>query len=89
MAGGNVKKGATFGATDDFSVRAAGARFRCRDVHATLLHLMGLERGPADVPARGAVQEADGYWGAGDPGGAGLGAATDRAAGRADAWLRL
>ncbi|MCX6605287.1 MAG: DUF1501 domain-containing protein [Acidobacteria bacterium] len=44
MAGGNVKAGATFGATDDFSVRAEGAPVPVRDVHATLLHLMGLEQ---------------------------------------------
>lgn len=44
MAGGNVKRGATFGETDDLSVRAAGDPIPLRDVHATLLHLMGLDQ---------------------------------------------
>lgn len=44
MAGGNVKRGATFGETDDLSVRAAGEPIPLRDVHATLLHLLGLEQ---------------------------------------------
>ena len=44
MAGGDVKPGATFGDTDEFSVRAAGEEIPVRDVHATLLHLMGLDQ---------------------------------------------
>ena len=44
MAGGNIKPGASFGETDDFSVRAAGEEVPLRDVHATLLHLMGLDQ---------------------------------------------
>jgi len=44
MAGGEVKPGTTFGATDDFSVRAADDEVPVRDVHATLLHLMGLDQ---------------------------------------------
>lgn len=44
MAGGDVKPGASFGETDDFSVRAAGEEIPLRDVHATLLHLLGLDQ---------------------------------------------
>ena len=44
MAGGDIKPGATFGETDDFSVRAAGEEIPLRDVHATLLHLLGLNQ---------------------------------------------
>jgi hypothetical protein len=44
MAGGDVKGGSTFGATDDFSVRAAEEEIPIRDVHATLLHLLGLDQ---------------------------------------------
>lgn len=44
MAGGDVKPGTTFGETDDFSVRAAGDEVPLRDVHATLLQLMGLNQ---------------------------------------------
>ncbi|MDG1892566.1 MAG: DUF1501 domain-containing protein [Verrucomicrobiota bacterium] len=43
MAGGNVKRGATVGATDAFSLRSMGAPIHVRDVHATILQLMGLE----------------------------------------------
>jgi hypothetical protein len=44
MAGADVKPGATFGETDDFSVRAAGEEIPLRDAHATLLHLLGLNQ---------------------------------------------
>jgi len=44
MAGGGVRGGCTFGETDDFSVRAAGEEIPLRDVHATLLQLMGLNQ---------------------------------------------
>jgi hypothetical protein len=44
MAGGGVKAGATFGETDDFSVRAANDEIPLRDFHATLLWLMGLDQ---------------------------------------------
>jgi len=43
MAGGDVKGGATAGETDDFSLRSVGEAIHIRDVHATLLHLMGLD----------------------------------------------
>ena len=44
MAGGNIKAGSTFGETDDFSTRAAGDVVPVRDVHATILDLMGLDQ---------------------------------------------
>ncbi|MBI1353016.1 MAG: DUF1501 domain-containing protein [Acidobacteria bacterium] len=44
MAGGDVKAGASFGQTDEFSVRAAGDEIPLRDVHATILRLMGLDQ---------------------------------------------
>ncbi|MFN7921140.1 MAG: DUF1501 domain-containing protein [Bryobacteraceae bacterium] len=44
MAGGDVKAGATFGETDEFSVRAASDPIPMRDVHATILELMGLDQ---------------------------------------------
>ncbi|MBV8820844.1 MAG: DUF1501 domain-containing protein [Acidobacteriaceae bacterium] len=44
MAGGGVKGGSTFGETDDFSVRAAAEEIPLRDVHATLLELLGLDQ---------------------------------------------
>ena len=42
MAGGNVKAGATAGATDEFGLRALEQPIPMRDVHATVLNLMGL-----------------------------------------------
>lgn len=44
MAGGDVKGGATFGQTDEFSVRSVEEPIPLRDVHATLLRLMGLDQ---------------------------------------------
>ncbi|MBT5928192.1 MAG: DUF1501 domain-containing protein [Verrucomicrobia bacterium] len=43
MAGGNIKGGATAGATDDFSLRSVEEPIHIRDIHATILHLMGLD----------------------------------------------
>ena len=43
MAGGGVKGGMTHGATDDFSYRAVEGEVHINDLHATLLHLMGLD----------------------------------------------
>ncbi len=44
MAGGNVRPGASYGRTDEFSLRSAGESVPVRDVHATLLRLMGLDQ---------------------------------------------
>ena len=43
MAGGNVKGGATAGETDEYSLRAVDEPIPIRDVHATILDLMGLD----------------------------------------------
>lgn len=43
MAGGNVLGGSTAGETDEFSLRSTGKPIHIRDVHATILSLMGLE----------------------------------------------
>ncbi|MCH2373194.1 MAG: DUF1501 domain-containing protein [Planctomycetes bacterium] len=43
MAGGNVKGGATAGQTDEFGVRSIGKQIHMRDVHATILNLLGLD----------------------------------------------
>ncbi len=42
MAGGDVKSGATAGETDEFSLQSIGKNIHVRDVHATILDLMGL-----------------------------------------------
>ena len=43
MAGGGVKSGFSFGATDDYSYNAVVDPVHVRDLHATVLHLMGIE----------------------------------------------
>ena len=42
-AGGDVKGGSTAGETDEFSQRAADEPIPIRDVHGTILDLMGLD----------------------------------------------
>jgi hypothetical protein len=42
FAGGGVKAGSLVGATDDLGFKAVEDIYRMRDVHATVLHLMGL-----------------------------------------------
>jgi hypothetical protein len=43
LAGGDVKAGATAGQTDEFGIRALETPIPMRDVHATILNLMGLD----------------------------------------------
>jgi hypothetical protein len=43
MAGGGVKGGTVYGATDDFGYRAVTDRCKVSDLHATILHLLGLD----------------------------------------------
>jgi Protein of unknown function (DUF1501) len=43
MAGGDVKGGATVGETDEFSLRSINDRIPIRNVHATLLNVLGLD----------------------------------------------
>ncbi|HVX15132.1 MAG TPA: DUF1501 domain-containing protein [Pirellulales bacterium] len=42
LAGGGVKPGLAFGHTDDFGHEAISNKVHLRDLHATLLHLLGL-----------------------------------------------
>jgi hypothetical protein len=43
LAGGGIKGGITYGATDDFGLRAVEKRVHPHDLHATILHLLGLD----------------------------------------------
>jgi hypothetical protein len=43
MAGGGLKKGITYGATDEWGYRVADKRLEIHDLHATILHLLGLD----------------------------------------------
>jgi hypothetical protein len=42
LAGGGVRGGMAYGATDDFGFKAVEKKVPIRDLHATLLHLLGL-----------------------------------------------
>ena len=42
MAGGGINPGTTYGATDDFSYNVAENPVHVRDLHATVMHLMGI-----------------------------------------------
>lgn len=43
LAGGGVKSGMTYGATDDFSYNVVENPVHVRDLHATVLHLLGID----------------------------------------------
>ncbi len=43
MAGGGIRGGTTYGATDDIGHKAAVDRVHVNDLHATLLHLLGMD----------------------------------------------
>jgi hypothetical protein len=43
MAGGGVKSGFSYGTTDDFSYNTADNPVHVRDLHATVLHLLGID----------------------------------------------
>ena len=43
MAGGGIKGGSIYGATDEFGFRATQNPTHVHDLHATILHLMGLD----------------------------------------------
>jgi uncharacterized protein (DUF1501 family) len=42
LAGGGIKPGTSYGATDDFGYYAAQDKVSVHDLHATILHLLGL-----------------------------------------------
>src|SRR5688572_7236213 len=43
LAGGGIKGGMTYGATDDFGFKAIENPVHVHDLHATILHLMGID----------------------------------------------
>jgi len=43
MAGGGVKGGTVVGATDDYGYRVVERKFGIHDLHATMLHLLGID----------------------------------------------
>jgi len=43
MAGGGVKAGIKYGATDEYGYYAVDRKMHIHDVHATIMHLLGLD----------------------------------------------
>jgi Protein of unknown function (DUF1501) len=43
MAGGGIKGGIAYGATDEFGWHAIANKVHVHDLHATILHLMGID----------------------------------------------
>ena len=57
MAGGDVNGGTTVGATDEFSLRGIGDTIHVRDVHATILDLMGLDQEAVNYQHAGRIRK--------------------------------
>ncbi|MFN6107273.1 MAG: DUF1501 domain-containing protein [Planctomycetaceae bacterium] len=53
LAGGGVKGGQMIGATDEFGLKAVERRVHVRDLHATILELMGLDHTQLIYPHQG------------------------------------
>jgi hypothetical protein len=60
MAGGGVKGGMTYGKTDDFCYNVAENPVHVRDLHATMLHLLGLDHHKLSFPFQGLDQKLTG-----------------------------
>ena len=52
MAGGGIKGGIAHGETDELGFHAVSNRHYVTDVHATILHLMGLDSRKLEIPER-------------------------------------
>ena len=53
LAGGGIKGGSIVGATDEFGYAAVEDRKSVNDLHATILHLMGLNHEKLTYPHNG------------------------------------
>jgi arylsulfatase A-like enzyme len=53
LAGGGIKGGITHGATDDFGYNAITDVVHVRDLHATMLHLLGIDHARFTVEFQG------------------------------------
>ena len=52
LAGAGVKGGTTYGATDEIGFHSAVDRRYVTDIHATVLHLLGMNSHKLEVPGR-------------------------------------
>src|SRR5580704_16405980 len=53
MAGGGIKGGMTYGATDDFGYKAVENKMHVHDLHATILYLLGIDHLKLTYPYSG------------------------------------
>ncbi len=53
LAGGGIKPGLVIGKTDDLGMKVVEDKVHIHDLHATILHCLGLNHLQADVPASG------------------------------------
>ena len=60
MAGGGIKGGVTLGESDDFGFNAVVDRVHVRDLHATILHLLGFNHKQLSFPSQGLDQRITG-----------------------------
>jgi hypothetical protein len=66
MAGGGVRGGQTIGATDEIGLHATETRLHVHDLHATILHLLGVDHAKLTYfhkgrPERATINEGDAY----------------------------
>jgi hypothetical protein len=59
MAGGGVQGGQTYGATDDLGLYAIEDRLHVHDLHATILHLLGVDHTKLIYPHMGRPERID------------------------------
>ena len=59
MAGGGVRGGQTFGATDELGLYAVEDRLHVHDLHATILHLLGVDHTKLIYPNKGRPERID------------------------------
>ena len=60
MAGGGVKPGIEYGKTDEFSYNVIENPVHVRDLHATMLHLLGIDHAKLTFPFQGLDQKLTG-----------------------------
>ena len=53
LAGGGIKGGITYGATDELGYNAVEDVVHVHDLHATMLHLLGIDHDAAHLPLPG------------------------------------
>jgi hypothetical protein len=63
LAGAGVSGGQAIGATDELGFRAVEERCHVSDLHATILHLMGLDHEKLTFPHQGLEQRLTGVRG--------------------------